>query len=329
MCTGITYSNLIEEHFLARTMDFGFELNGAPIFCPRNYQWLSDADNQPHQSKYSLIGAGREFEKLLFADGVNEKGLGMVALYLPNEVNYAEKSESGQINLAPHEFLLWVLTNCASISELEERLSEVSLVNIPTKFLEATTPLHWMLTDKTGRTAVIEPTTYQLTLIDNPVGTLTNTPTLDWHLTNLRNYIGITAEQNSNKSFGTFVGTPFSQGSGTFGLPGGFTPPERFVRAAIIKELIKPVYSLEGTITNIWYILQSVYIPKGVVKKADGLIDYTQYISCMSVTNQTYFFTPYGNSQITQIQLTDELKNNQLTPLTFEVENKQRINKIN
>lgn len=326
MCTGITYSNLVNEHFLARTMDFSFELQGGPMFCPRNYEWASDAGQEKHRSTYGLIGAGREFDKLLFADGVNEKGLAMAALYLPDEVTYYDECVPGQVNLGPHEFLLWVLTNCQSIAELESQLSKINLVDVPTRFLEATTPLHWLLADESGRTAVIEPVMKELKLIDNPVGVLTNSPTLDWHLSNLRNYIGISPNQFESHLFGQYEASPFSQGSGTFGLPGGYTPPERFVRATLIKEAIQPVYTLEGSLTNIWYVLQSVFIPRGIVKKSDGAVDYTQYVSAMSATTKTYFFSKYGNSQINQVSLTEDLMNTQLVPLAFEVSSKQSLN---
>lgn len=36
MCTSLTYENSRGDHFLARTMDFAFELGGQPIFMPRN-----------------------------------------------------------------------------------------------------------------------------------------------------------------------------------------------------------------------------------------------------------------------------------------------------
>ena len=37
MCTSLTLTNQAQQHFLARTMDFGFQLEGRPVVIPRNY----------------------------------------------------------------------------------------------------------------------------------------------------------------------------------------------------------------------------------------------------------------------------------------------------
>ena len=74
MCTSLTYSTVDGHHFLARTMDFSFELNGNPLFLPRQHQWQPVLEKQAIQNQYALMGAGAKL-------GFNEHGLGCADLF--------------------------------------------------------------------------------------------------------------------------------------------------------------------------------------------------------------------------------------------------------
>ena len=76
MCTSIVYENKTSNFFLARTMDFSFPLGGAPIFIPKDYAFYVDNDSKNFDVQYNFVGSGRHMEDYLFADGVNEEGLG-------------------------------------------------------------------------------------------------------------------------------------------------------------------------------------------------------------------------------------------------------------
>jgi choloylglycine hydrolase len=67
---------------------------------------------------------------------------------------------------------------------------------------------------------------------ENPLGVLTNSPGIEWHWTNLNNYINLQPGNAPEHSFGPLAMKSFGHGSGMLGLPGDFTPPSRFVRAA-------------------------------------------------------------------------------------------------
>lgn len=195
--------------------------------------------------------------------------------------------------------------------------------------LGITTPLHWIMTDSTGQCMVIEPRDSLLKMQENPVSVLTNTPKLEWHISNLRNYIGIKPEPFTSKMFGEFEAKPFSQASGTSILPGGYTPPERFVRVAYLKEYIKKSKNEEEAITNIWHILNSVCIPNGVVIQENGSPDYTQYVASMCSESQTYYFSTCKNNQINSVKLTKELISTLTEPKTFDIKENQKFNSLN
>lgn len=308
MCTSIFTKTADNKHILSRTMDFSVPIDPNPVFIPRNYTWESSADQVKHQMKNGFIGAGKFLGKSYFvADGVNEHGLSIAELYLPGEVQYQAAAETGKVNLAPHEFILWVLGNFSSIAEMKKELSKVNIVSAPVPVLDITTPLHWIITDDKGTCVVIEPTEKTLHIKENPVGVMTNTPQLEWHIENLRNYLDVRPKQYEPSKFGEYTAVPFSQGTGTSGLPGGFTPPERFVRAAFFKEYIEQAKDEETGVINAYHILNTVRIPRGTVVTDKGADDYSLYVGSMCNESRTYYFSSYDNYEITRVVLDDEL----------------------
>jgi len=308
MCTSVFTTTKDANHILARTMDFSYVLDVSPTYIPRNYCWKAGLEKSPMSNRYGFIGAGSHLEDSYFvADGVNEYGLSVAELYLPGEAVYQDQSYSEKINLAPHELIIWLLGNFKSVKDLEKKISEVNLVKVAVPGLNIITPLHWIITDATGKCVIIEPTKSELTIRENPVGVMTNTPNFEWHLENLRNYLTVQPKQYLPSSFGTFVATPFSQGTGTSGLPGGYTPPDRFVRAAFFKEYIKLAENEEMGVLNAYHILSSVSIPKGIVLTQENEQDYTQYIGTMCNTSKTYYFSKYDDRQIAKVQLNPKL----------------------
>lgn len=312
MCTSIYTATKDNNHLLARTMDFSYPLEAQPVFIPRNYTWNTSTDKTKFTNKYGFVGTGRGLGGTYFvADGVNEMGLAVAELYLPGEAVYHKRASNEKLNLAPHEFIVWLLGNCKSIEEVDEHIKKIQLMEIEVPILGFVTPLHWIITDCTGKSVVIEPTSLiqPLKLKKNPIGVMTNTPKLEWHIENLRNYLNVQAVQYNGKQFGDFKATPFSQGTGTSGLPGGYTPPERFVRAAFFKENIEEAENEEEGVHNSFEILNTVKIPKGIVVKSDQVEDYSQYISVMCNETKSFYFQDYYTNEISSIVLDEEILN--------------------
>lgn len=157
MCTSITLTTAGREHLLARTMDFDFELNGEVLLHPRRYKWKSEADGSEHAGRYAFIGMGRRLNNALFADGVNEKGLSCAALYFPDYAVYESETKEQCRNLAPHEFVTWVLSECDDLEEVKKAAVSVNIVEREVSLLGTVTPLHWLLTDRSGASIVVEP----------------------------------------------------------------------------------------------------------------------------------------------------------------------------
>ncbi|MCY8496815.1 choloylglycine hydrolase family protein [Bacillus atrophaeus] len=306
MCTSLTLKTADGNHLLARTMDFAFQLGTDVMLYPRQYSWKSEADGKQHKTQYAFIGMGRNLGNILFADGVNEKGLSCATLYFPGYAEYGEMTQEGSSHIAPHEFVTWVLSSCASLEEVKEKIASLTIVKKKLDLLGIVLPLHWILSDRTGRSLTIEPTADGIQVHDNKPGVMTNSPDFPWHVTNLRHYIGVRPKQLENKVMGGMTLSAFGQGSGTSGLPGDYTPPSRFVRAVFLKEHLEPAASETEGVSSAFHILANMNIPKGAVITDDGEIDYTQYTSVMCNDTGNYYFHHYDNRQIHKVCLFHE-----------------------
>ncbi len=111
-------------------------------------------------------------------------------------------------------------------------------------------------------------------------------------MTNLRNYMNLSPYQYQEAEWNSTRLTPFGQGGGSFGLPGGFTPTARFVRAAYTKNHTDIPDSTEEAVTACFHIMENISIPKGMVMTDRGTPDYTQYTAFIDISSQEYFSEP-------------------------------------
>lgn len=161
-------------------------------------------------------------------------------------------------------------------------------------------------------------------MYDNPLGVMTNSPEFNWHLQNLRQYIGLKSQPFALTEWGDVPLSAFGQGSGSMGLPGDFTPPSRFVRAAYGKQNIQGIENEEEGISAIFHILSNCEVPKGAVITEDGTLDNTIYTSAMCMESGTYYYHTYDCRQIIAIHLFHE--NLDATEIkTYPFQRKQKI----
>lgn len=327
MCTSFTYQMEDGSNALARTMDFSFILDPDAIFIPRGYTWDTHVADSAHTVRYAFAGLGRHDKSFLFADGVNEEGLGCAALYFPGFATYHQDAVEGKTNLAPHEVVMWMLSSFASVSEVRTAIQELNLIDGDIDFLGIVVPLHWIITDKAGETIVVEPLQDGIVVHDNPIGVMSNSPDFTWHTTNIRNYIGVKPHQPSSIQLGGMTFAPFGQGAGTMGLPGDYTPPSRFLRVLFGKETIGHAQHEIDAVTAMFHLLASVDIPKGSVLTDRGA-DYTQYSCVMLCDRGTYYFKTYDNNQICKIDLHAE-NMDASEPKVWSIPKDQQIRNIN
>lgn len=58
-------------------------------------------------------------------------------------------------------------------------------------FIKSVLPFHWVVLDKSGNSIIVEPLIEGIKIYDNLLGVMSNSPDYNWHLTNVRNYIGL------------------------------------------------------------------------------------------------------------------------------------------
>lgn len=306
MCTSLTLQTKNFQHLFGRTMDFTLDMNQEVIIIPRRYQW-NNITGETIRAKKAVVGMGINFGgRVMMADGVNETGMTCATLYFPGFATYSNHIDSNKTNVAPFDFVTWSLTQFNSVEEVRKSIDNIAFIDVPLPVLGITPPLHWILADKSGACIVLEPTADGIKVYDNPIGVMTNSPEFNWHLQNLRQYIGLKSQPFEPTEWGDVPLSAFGQGSGTMGLPGDFTPPSRFVRAAYGKQNIQSIENEEEGISAIFHILSNCEVPKGAVITEDGILDNTIYTSAMCMESGTYYYHTYDCRQIIAIHLFNE-----------------------
>lgn len=310
MCTAITLQTTKGENFFGRTMDFSYPIEPELFVVSKGYKWRSSRTGERYIDKYSFIFIGQLIDDLLgIFDGVNEKGVAVANLYF-NGYAYYDLPAKGKTQVSSLDFTHYLLGSCSSVDDLHSMLKNITIIGEPDPVTKSEAPLHWIVTDRTGRCAVIEQTKTGLKLSNNPIGVITNSPDFSWHMTNLRNYMETSVKQQDEVYWGKVQLKPFGQAGGTVPLPGGFTSPERFVRSAFLKTHAKPCKNSLEAIMTFFHIMYNVFIPKGVVITPRGTQDYTQYTSLINTQTCEYYFKTYDNDGIITAGLWDYCKKN-------------------
>src|SRR6201999_1968042 len=153
--------------------------------------------------------------------------------------------------------------------------------------------VHFVVHDASGKSIVIEYVGGKLHVYDNPLGVVTNSPSFDWHITNLRNYVNFSMTNVPAVKLGSMSLQPFGAGSGMLGLPGDFTPPSRFVRAvAFVNTMIAPKDAAEA-VSAASTMLNNFDIPKGLVREGtaeDFHLGYTQWSVIADMSHKVYYY---------------------------------------
>ena len=329
MCTGLALETKDGLHLFGRNMDIEYSFNQSIIFIPRNFKCVNKSNKKELTTKYAVLGMGTIFDDYpTFADGMNEKGLGCAGLNFPVYVSYSKEDIEGKTNIPVYNFLLWVLANFSSVEEVKEALKNANIVDIPISENIPNTTLHWMISDITGKSIVVEQTKEKLNVFDNNIGVLTNSPTFDWHVANLNQYVGLRYNQVPEFKLGDQSLTALGQGTGLVGLPGDFTPASRFIRVAFLRDAMIKNDKDSIDLIEFFHILNNVAMVRGSTRTVEEKSDLTQYTSCMCLEKGIYYYNTYENNQINAIDMNKEnLDGNEIK--TYKYNKTLSINHLN
>ncbi|MDR0253204.1 MAG: choloylglycine hydrolase family protein [Brucellaceae bacterium] len=326
-CTSFLLPTTDGSGIYARTMEFGIELKSNALVIPRHFTLhTTGADGKPGKKwkgKYAAIGMNALGETTL-VDGMNEKGLAGGVLYFPECAGYADGSKTDkEKSLAPWDVLSWILTNFATVEEVKTAIQDISVINLVQPEMGFAPPLHYTIHDASGKSIVIEPVDGKLKIYENPVGVMTNSPSFDWHLTNLRNYLKMSPLNANDMTIDGEKFMPLGQGSGLLGIPGDSTPPSRFVRAAAYVLTAEKQPSGDEGVRLTEHILNNFDIPKGWIQTAKEQnipLEFTQWSTIADLKNQKFYVKMYNDQVLRSIDFktfdlnAKELKKAPLSP---------------
>ena len=300
MCTAICYRS--NASYFGRNLDLDRGYGESVVITPRNYE-IKMRCEKPLKSHYAMIGMATVVEDYpLYYEATNENGLSMAGLNFPENAVYFGFAEEKD-NVTPFELIPWILAQCACVDEAKALLEKINLVNIDFNEQLPLSPLHWMISDK-KRSIVAEPLKDGLRIYDNPFEVLTNNPPFEYHCTNVSNYMGLSAGLSTSQFRERIPVKNYSLGMGAMGLPGDYSSASRFVRALFVKENSASERNEKSNVNQFFHILNSVAMPKGCVRSAEGF-EYTRYSSCCNADSGIYYYTTYDELKIRAIDMHD------------------------
>ncbi len=301
MCTTIGFS-YDEGQVFGRTLELGMVLDNKILFVPKDNKFIETTEGA-YKSKYNTLGSGF-FDIASFGDGINEMGLMGSNNFFPAHASFAPEAIDGKVNTTTPNAFDYLLTRCKNITEVREAAKDIILVTKMDE--EESSENHFFFMDEKGDTLVLEPKDGKLLAYDNPYGVLTNSPEFPWHLTNLKNYINLKPENvketivNGNKM------NQLGEGTGMLGLPGDFTPPSRFVRAAYYVSNTDKKMKRIPAILQGFRILSQFDIPEGaIIDPIEKHQDETLYSSIMDTTKRSYHIKTHTNIDLQSFYLED------------------------
>lgn len=269
-CTRVLWAAPDGQVFVGRTQDWTERANSAFRVFPRGIERVGAVAENPHRwtSRYgSIILTGYDAGT---HEGVNERGLAGHLLYLAAESAFGERDPRREA-IGVLQWVQYHLDNFATVAEAVAAQRgftfQIEPMILPNGF---PTLVHLALSDRTGDSAVIEYVNGQARIYhDRRHTVMTNEPTFDRQIENLRRYRG----------FG-----------GDLPLPGERSPTDRFVRAASYANgLPRPADRTEAA-AFMFSVIRNVSVPFGMGEPGRPNVSSTIFRSVMDLTGGRYFF---------------------------------------
>ena len=330
-CTSFSWETKDNKHLLGRTYDqFGNLDANKIVVIPKNYTIKLENNTESTavcNAKYSLIGMGvMGAETPIMVDALNDSGLMGALLYYPEFAKYDTQLTEKSININPGFFVTYILSQFSTVGEIILKIKDINLTN--EDMFGEKIPVHYIFSDRSGETIIIEPDKNGINIHRNSIGVLSNSPDYAWQKNNLRNYMGITNEPRKSQNIVNFEISEFGEGSGALGLPGDYTPVSRFIRIAFLKQFsVKGNDEIDG-VTKMFNNFASVTIPEGIIK-AVGHEYYEKTLCLTSMCSESlmYYFVLSTNRRIQAVDLNLEKDNLELK--LFDLIEEEDISVIN
>ena len=298
MCTAISLNT--HGHYFGRTLDLEHRYREEIVVMPRRFP-LALRRMPGGKPRHAVIGAAAVEDGFpLYYDAANEAGLAAAALNFPGFAHYVPDT-GAEDGIAPFELIPLVLSRCENAAQARQLLRGKRIIDVPFSEKLPASPLHWLIADQKESIAV-EQTASGLAVMDHPARVMTNSPPLDHQLTQLAQHMALSPRQPQNACVPDIPLLHFGRGMGAFGLPGDWSSPSRFVRAAFLAAHSACGESEEENVRQLFHLLAAVSHPRGCVLTGDQY-EITQYTSCFSARTGVYYLTTYESCEVVGVDM--------------------------
>lgn len=315
-CTGLSLRAADGSVITARTVEWaaGDAHHDKLILFPRGQDFVGLTPGGENGLRWkgrhgfvSLTAYGQDYGP----DGMNEAGLYVGMFYFPGFASFAPYDEAQAAHtVSGGDYMRWLLSSFKTVAEVRAQLEAVRVVNVDDPRFAGGLPLpfHWKIADESGACIIVEIVDGgKVKVYDAFLGVITNSPEYSWHLTNLRNYLGLSSAPRTPLSLAGVQFAPLGGGSGLHGLPGDFTPPSRFVRAAAFTASARTLPTAEEAVFEAFRLLDNFNISVGLTGPSGGtaqdITSATQVTTACDLKNRTLYFHAMDNRQIQKLDL--------------------------
>jgi choloylglycine hydrolase len=284
MCTGLFILSEDGNYYQSRTLEFEYII-----------PWKIFKSD-------TIIGLNMVDDGITFTDGLNQHGLCCMTFLFKCSYSYNANTEQNKKNLASNEVCGYFLKNAKSIDDVIKLSENINVTNQPMgPPFNCVMPFHWFISDKTGKTIIIETDNGKLLIYDNSKHKVcTNNPTYPKQVELLDELI-----KNNNFSYcDPSDNMNCGLGKGLIGMPGDYSSISRFQRAYILSSGMSiPAYK-SSNIETMFNFNNSFNIVYGSSRNCDinpPYIDFTQYISVYDFTNLTLYVKNYPRQHIVKV----------------------------
>lgn len=279
MCTTLGHADSSGNIYHGRTLELDFEEGYAVTYIPVGTKFVSNAQRSTpaaFEAKYPFLSIGApvrlptpdnpigpsDFKTL---EGLNLAGVAFSMLAYPTVAGVEHAKATTKALIDAIDVGTWVVASFASVDEFKAALDEqeISLTRL-SEFGDLPLPFHMLVRDNTGKSVVLEWHQGELTVHDNPVGTMTNGPSFDWHLTNVANYTHLTNVDVSSAKFGDLEVRQPDSGIATFAIPGSNTSVGRFIKALYYTTFTEKAKDPDLAMYHLARIMDNFDRPRGV-----------------------------------------------------------------
>ena len=309
-CTSHSWTSLDGKHFLGRTYDMFGNLDANRIaVIDKGYLLSLDPEGKrkiPVNHALAAMCVTGTTASPVFVDGINDSGLMVCLLNFPGFGHFNTNRSDGSTDIYPGSLAGFLLGTCSSVEEACEAVKHVNLTD--EKVYGSIMSVHYILSDSTGETVIIEPDEGGISIHRNTIGVMANSPGYLWQKMNLRNYVSVSNIHTPPVRICEEEFSTFGNGTGgSAGLPGDYSSPSRFVRMALIKNFAPRGRNEEEAVTRMFHNFATVDVPRGFLKERADKEEYEMTLcTCvMCSESRSYYFSPYNDRRISAIRLDD------------------------